>query len=249
MKNLIILISICLFATSSVMAEKMQKPIKAIYLTGGCCHDYKNQQTIIPEGLAKRINISCDIIFEMKQEKMKEKLSVKGWADKYDLVIYNICHAKETDSKYIDSITKLHHEGKAAIALHCTMHSYHWKVKGEKSWTKFLGVTSPNHGPKSKISVKPVGEHPIMKGFPTEWITPNGELYNIKATEDTMTPLAMGVRTEKGDKSPTPCIWVNQYGQGKVFGTTLGHHNETIQSPEFLDMLSRAALWVTEQLK
>ena len=102
--------------------------------------------------------------------------------------------------------------------------------------------------PKSKISVKPVAQHPIMKGFPNEWITPNGELYNISAMEETMTPLAMGTRLEKGVKTPTPCIWVNQYGKGKVFATTLGHHNETIQSAEYLDMLAKAALWVTGQL-
>ncbi|WDE96904.1 ThuA domain-containing protein [Lentisphaera profundi] len=241
-----IIITLITLLTSCAVDQK--KTIKALYITGGCCHDYKSQQKIIPQGLAQRINIETDIIFAIKKEVMKEKLSKIDWAKGYDLVIYNICQSQESDSEFIDSITKLHHDGLGAIALHCSMHSYHWKIKGEKSWTKFLGVTSPNHGPKSKISVKPVAEHPIMKGFPKEWITPNGELYNISAMEKTMTPLAMGTRLEKGDKTPIPCIWVNQYGKGKVFATTLGHHNETMQSTEYLDMLSNAALWVTGQL-
>ncbi|MCH2208767.1 MAG: hypothetical protein MK132_23290 [Lentisphaerales bacterium] len=42
--------------------------------------------------------------------------------------------------------------------------------------------------------------------------------------------LPWSTRTEKGDKTPTPCIWVNQYGNTKVFGTTLGHYNELVQS-------------------
>lgn len=247
MKYLILALTVLL--TSCSTAEKKPKSLKALYLTGGCCHDYKNQQHIIPEGMAKRIDIKTDIIFEMKAEAMKEKLSKKGWAKGYDLVIYNLCHAKETDKKFVDSVTKVHYDGVPAIALHCSMHSYHWKIKGEKTWNKLLGVTSPNHGPKSKIKVENIAtDHPVMKGFPAEWNTPNGELYNIKKIEDTATILAMGTRTEKGDKTPTPCIWVNQYGKAKVFGTTLGHYNELVQSNEYLDLLSRAALWVTGQL-
>ena len=147
-----IIITLIMLLTSCAVDQK--KTIKALYITGGCCHDYKSQQKIIPQGLAQRINIETDIIFAMKKEVMKEKLSKTGWAKGYDLVIYNICQSQESDSEFIDSITKLHHDGLGAIALHCSMHSYHWKIKGEKSWTKFLGVTSPNHGPKSKISVK-----------------------------------------------------------------------------------------------
>jgi uncharacterized protein len=254
MKKLIITL-MCLF-TIFVQAEEKApaKKLKAIIVAGGCCHDYEKQKKIIADGLAERINISCDIIHEQKADKMKEALSKKGWADNYDLVIYNFCHAHEKDKDFVESITKIHHEGKAAIALHCSMHTYHWKIKEDsdkkKAWTELLGVTSPNHGPKSKIEVTPTDtEHPIMKGFPAKWVTPNGELYNIKKIHDSTKVLAMGVRTEKGNKSPTPCIWVNTYGKGKVFGMTLGHYNETVKHKTYLDLLSRAALWTTNNLK
>ena len=61
-------------------------------------------------------------------------------------------------------------------------------------------------------------EHPVMKDFPDNWTTPNGELYNISEIHENTTVLALGSRTEKGDKTPTPCIWVNEYGKGKIFG-------------------------------
>jgi uncharacterized protein len=231
--------------------KKPTKALNAVIVAGGCCHDYKSQKKIIADGLAERINITCDVIHEQDAKKMKEALSKKGWADKYDLVIYNFCHAHESDQKFIESVAKIHHDGKAAIALHCTMHTYHWKIKGEtKAWTEMLGVTSPNHGPKSKIEVTPTEtSHPIMKGFPAKWETPNGELYNIKKIHENTKVLAMGVRTEKGSKDPTPCIWVNTYGKGKVFGMTLGHYNETVQHKVYMDLLSRAALWTTGNLK
>ncbi|MBK8094445.1 MAG: ThuA domain-containing protein [Verrucomicrobiaceae bacterium] len=38
-------------------------------------------------------------------------------------------------------------------------------------------------------------------------------------------------------------IWVNQYGKGKVFGTTLGHGNHTMEDPIYLDLVTRGLLW------
>lgn len=232
----------------NVQAEK--KPVKALkglIVTGGCCHDYKNQKNIVGDGLKEKLNFTYDVLFEMKADKMKEALSKPDWHKGYDIIIYNFCHAHESDQKFVESVAKVHYDGKPSIALHCTMHTYHWKIKGEKkAWTEFLGVTSPNHGPKSKIKVVPADtEHPIMKDFPSEWITPNGELYNIKKLHDSANVLAMGTRTEKGDKTPTPCIWTNTYGKGKVVGITLGHHNETMQAKIFQDLMAKSVLWVT----
>ena len=68
-----IIIALSMLLTSCAVTKK--KTIKALYLTGGCCHDYQSQQKIIPQALAQRINIKTDIIFAMKKEVMKEKLS------------------------------------------------------------------------------------------------------------------------------------------------------------------------------
>ena len=50
-------------------------------------------------------------------------------------------------------------------------------------------------------------------------------------------------------KSSNDCVLVNQYGKGKVFGTTLGHHNETMQAKEYLNMVSNGILWATDRIK
>lgn len=252
-KLIMCVLVVCGLIFNSQAEKKPSKEVKALIVTGGCCHDYKNQKSIVGDGLKERLNFSYEVLFEMKAEKMKEALSKPDWHKPYDIIIYNFCHAHETDQKFIESVAKVHYDGKPAIALHCTFHTYHWKIKadanGKKAWTQFVGVTSPNHGPQSKIKVTPEDkEHPIMKGFPAEWITPNGELYNIKEVHENTKILAMGTRTEKGDKTPNPCIWVNTYGKGKLFGTTLGHHNETMQEKVYLDMLSRAVLWTTGNL-
>ena len=45
------------------------------------------------------------------------------------------------------------------------------------------------------------------------------------------------------------CVWVNEYGKARVFTTTLGHHNVTMQDPIYLDMVTRGILWVTGKLE
>jgi len=246
-KRLLCVLFVCGLLFNAQAEKQPKSAIKALLVTGGCCHDYKNQKNIVGDSLKEKLNFTYDVLFEMKADKMKAALSKPDWHKGYNLVIYNFCHAHESDKEFVESVAKVHKEGKPAIALHCTMHTYHWKIKGEKkAWTEFLGVTSPNHGPKSKIKVTAAdSDHPIMKGFPAEWITPNGELYNIKKVHDNAKILAMGVRTQKGDKTPTPCIWTNTYGKGKVVGITLGHHNETMQHEVFQKLMVNSVLWVT----
>jgi type 1 glutamine amidotransferase len=43
-------------------------------------------------------------------------------------------------------------------------------------------------------------------------------------------------------------IWTNQYGKARVFGTTLGHHNETMGHEVYLDFVSRGLLWACDKL-
>ena len=95
-----------------------EKSLKALLVTGGGYHDYKNQKTILTEGISKRAKVEWDV-FMGDAKTTKVKLSEKGWADGYDVIVYNLCHAHETDAKFVESLSKLHHEGKAAVLIHC----------------------------------------------------------------------------------------------------------------------------------
>ena len=50
---------------------------------------------------------------------------------------------------------------------------------------------------------------------------------------------------DKKPNEPQACVWVNTHGKGKVFATTVGHHNSTMSTKEYLDMLGNAVRWVT----
>ena len=238
-------------ANDDKKTAKKGKTIKALMVTGEGYHDYENQKKILSEGTAERLDIEWTVLHHKDPEACKKDLSKDGWADDYDIVLYNICHAKEGDADFIDSVAAVHEAGKPAVALHCTMHSFHWNVKAasdnesDKSWVKLLGIRSRRHGPKAQIDVKKVkADHPILKDLPDGWKTPEGELYYVLDVLPTATPLATG--THEKQPKPQVCIWTNKYGKGKVFGTTIGHHNSTMQSEEYLDLVANGIKWAVE---
>ncbi len=224
------------------------RPLRGLLISGGCCHDYPGQATILTEGIAKRANISWDIVMDPGQTGTKHKVSVyktEDWAKKYDVVLHNECFADEKELDWLERIVKPHRDGVPAVVIHCAMHCYRAPTN---DWFRFVGVTSHRHGSHFDYPMTNVAPaHPVMIGFPASWRTPKEELYNIEKVEPTATPLATGWSHET--KRAEVNVWVNQFGKGRVFGTTIGHYNHTLQDPAVLDLLTRGLLWSTGKLQ
>ena len=44
-------------------------------------------------------------------------------------------------------------------------------------------------------------------------------------------------------------VWTNTYNEkSKVFATTLGHNNATVEDPRYLDLVTRGLLWSVGKL-
>ena len=222
------------------------EPIKALLITGGCCHDYANQKEILTKGISARANVEWTVVHEGGKG-TKHQVSIykdKDWAKKYDVVVHNECFAGERDLEHIKVITDGHKNGVPAVMIHCAMHNYRGKTT---DWFELTGVTSHNHGPHHAIRVEVTNrDHPITKNLPGSWQTPKGELYNIAKVWPKTTPLATGV--SKDPKKTNLCVWTSQYGKARVFGTTIGHHNETMQQEVYLDMVAAGLLWAVDKL-
>jgi hypothetical protein len=88
--------------------------------------------------------------------------------------------------------------------------------------------------------------HPIMEGFGDKWQTPKEELYQIVKVWPSTTPL--GKARSRETKNDEVVIWTNTYGKARVFGTTIGHYNHTVASPEYLNLVTRGLLWSADKL-
>ena len=223
------------------------EPIKALLVTGGCCHDYEKQKLILSEGISGRANVAWTIVHEGGTDR-NARIGLylqPDWYKGYDVVVHNECFGSVKDVAYVERITRPHYDGLPAVVIHCAMHSYREAKTDE--WRKLLGVSSFSHEGHRPVEVKNLAaDHPIMQGFPGSWKTPNGELYKIEKAWEHMTTLARAYGQDT--KKDHACIWTNEYGKARVFGTTLGHHNETMESPEYLDVVSRGLLWACGKL-
>ncbi|HEY6226710.1 MAG TPA: ThuA domain-containing protein [Verrucomicrobiae bacterium] len=231
-----------------LVAFAAEKPINALIITGGCCHNYAFQSQAITQAVAKVAQVKWTILQDPRTGTRGEIDLYKDphWADPYDVIIHNECFADTDDAEYIRRITEAHRAGKPAMVIHCAMHTY--RAAKVDDWREFLGVTSRRHDHMSKYPVKAADtKHPIMKDFPATWTTPPDELYVIEKLWPGAKALATSVSEEDGKTYPV--AWVHEFGPARVFGTTFGHSDETFRDPVYLNLLSRAFLWTTGRLK
>ncbi len=226
-------------------------PLRILFVAGGCCHDYINQPAILKKALEERANVKMDIFTSANGTSLTHDIfNTADWAKNYDLVIHDECSAGITDMTIIGNILKPHIDGLPAVFLHCAMHSYRtegWNTGGMTPWFELTGMQSTGHGAQLPIALNFVDqESPITKGM-TNWTTIGEELYNNYAGGilPTAHPLVYG----KQGADETVVAWTNIYKQKtRVFGTTIGHNNATVEDTRMLDLVTRGVLWAANKL-
>jgi type 1 glutamine amidotransferase len=236
------------------------KPIRALLVIGGCCHDYKKQKDILTKGISARANVEWTVSYDPDTgtKHLNPVYNDTNWAKGFDVVVHDECCSGVEDLGVIDRILRPHRDGLPAVVLHCGMHCYRSQgyPKAITPWFEFTGLPSTGHGPQLPIAVSFTDrDNPITKGM-EDWTTIHEELYNnfIGKVLDTAHPLARGKQTVKGKDgkettSDYVVAWTNTYkGKTKVFATTLGHNNETVDDGRYLDLVTRGLLWATGHL-
>ncbi|MCX6836994.1 MAG: discoidin domain-containing protein [Verrucomicrobia bacterium] len=241
MKKALVLV---LLASAAALHAEI-KPLKALLITGGCCHDYAKQHEVIAKGIQSRANVQVDVIWT-DDKSTNPPLPVydkADWAKGYDIIIHDECAAsmnnKETLTRILDA-----HQTIPSIQLHCAMHSFR---TGEDRWFKRLGLQSNSHGPQEPIAITFVDkEHPITKTL-ADWTTIKEELYNNANLFDAH-PLAMGRQMVKGKAVDAIVAWTNEKAGARSFSTTIGHNTETVADARYLDLITRGLLWACDKL-
>lgn len=242
------LLVICFaIATPAVVADQGTPKVRALMVTGGCCHDYQNQKAIISDGLSESVgNIDWTIVaYGDKREIKAEVYEQPDWIKDFDIVIHNECFGGVEDGDFVQDIVDAHVQHKVpAIVIHCSMHSYR-NAPTADSWRALLGVTSRRHERGNrKLTVLPTEagkQHPITAPIGTSWQTPNGELYIIEQVWPTANVLAQ-VHSEQTGKDE-PVIWTNRFQGVRTFGMSLGHHNETMRDGVWQQVLAAGWSW------
>ncbi len=255
-------------------ADEVQ-PLRVLVVAGGCCHDYANQKDILKKGIEARLNAVVTVAYDATKgtKPVFEIYNKADWYKDFDVVVHDECAADITDPVYVEKILKAHREGVPAVNLHCAMHSYRWgkfqqpvKVGDDNAhWYEMLGLQSTGHGPQLPIAIKFTDkEHPITKGL-ADWTTLNEELYNNvqvltgKALANGTQVQKSAEKKDKDGKVTAPAkettnekivAWTNEFGPKKtrIFSTTVGHNNKTVEDARYLDLVARAVLWSVNKI-
>ncbi len=232
-------------AGTQAKADK-SKPLRALLVCGGCCHDYATQHKLLSAGIQERANVVVDVVYSTDGGTSPRfpMYETGDWAQGYDVVIHDECAADVKDMPYVENIVNAH-KTVPSVNLHCAMHCYR---TGTDLWFKYLGLQSSGHGPQLPIEITFTDKaHPITKTL-GDWTTINEELYNNVAILGGKA-LAKGKQTQPNGKADEFVVaWTNETEGARSFSTTIGHNNETVADDRYLDLVVRGLLWACDKL-
>jgi type 1 glutamine amidotransferase len=248
-----------LVSVGARLARSDDRPLRALLVIGGCCHDYEKQKDVLTQGISARTTVAWTVAYDPDRgtKHRNPVYDKEDWYKDFDVIVHDECCSDVKDLESIDRILKPHRQGLPAVVLHCGMHCYRsegWP-QSVTPWFEFTGLQTTAHGPQLPIVIRFTdAASPITKGL-EGWTTVNEELYNNIAGKllDTARPLARGKQMLKNPSGKNPedtiVAWTNMYrGRTKVFATTIGHNTETVADPRYLDLVTRGLLWSVDKL-
>ena len=88
---------------SAVLQAAEPAPVKALLISGGGYHDYKNQKEILTTGSGRRANVEWTVGIENpKPGDFPQVFSKPDWIAGYDVIVHNQCYAKYKDDAGIN---------------------------------------------------------------------------------------------------------------------------------------------------
>lgn len=197
-----------------------------VLLVGGRGHDWKGFHQVISEVLEKtgdfQVTLSADLD-DLKADNL----------NKYDLVLFYGSGGNFTDPAQEQGLEQFVRSGRGLAGVHATdafkQSDVYWRLLGGR----FIG-----HG-GGKFTIRIMDhKHPItapMKDFEIQDETyrdryhPGFKLHSLG-------------RIDRGQEQQS-MIWVQQYGKGRVFNTTLGHGKQAWANPQFQRLVVRGLYW------
>lgn len=103
------------------------------------------------------------------------------------------------------------------------------------------------HGRRHEFVVETQApEHPIVAGLPKKWLHTEDELYDrLRGPAEDVTVLAAALATKEtgGSGEYEPLLMAIDFGEGRVFHTTLGHDVKAMSGRGFSETLLRGSEW------
>lgn len=233
---------------SSITQADDAKPIQCLIITGDHGHDWKASTKLFEEFLPKTGKIKVSVTTSPSTDLTQSNLA------KYDVLLLNYKDtakgapeskwSEENKVAFLDAV----HGGKGLVVFHHASSAF-----TKPNWEAFEQATAGGwrsqgyHGPKHVFTVKRTGEpHPISEGTPASFEHTIDELYSNSLMVHGNKVLATAYcdpAKPKGTGKDEAVIWVNMYGNGRVYNNALGHDVAAMSNPNFQTWMRRGIEW------
>ena len=251
-------------ATVSAADEK----IKVLIIDGQNNHEWQKTTPLLDQMLQRSGRFVADVTSTPPAGKAMEAFQPK-FAD-YDVVMSNYNGdrwPKETEEDFVEYLKN----GGGFVSVHAANNAFAewpeyneaiglggWFGRSEKSGPyvyfkddKLVRDDSPGrcggHGKQHEFVIEARdADHPIMRGLPAQWLHAHDELYDsLRGPAKNMTVLASAFSDPAtgGTGRDEPMLMVLNYGDGRVFHTTLGHADYSMDCVGFITTLLRGTEW------
>jgi type 1 glutamine amidotransferase len=232
----------------SVRGAEPPRPVKLLIITGDHGHNWKATTPVLQDFLAERGRTSVETTTTPAQDLTAENLA------KYDVLLLNYKDtpkggadtrwSEANKAAFLDAVRG----GKGLVVFHHASSAF-----TKPNWDEFEKAIAGGwrsqgfHGPPHVFVVKKTeAKHPISEGLPAEFQHTLDELYQNSVMVPGSTVLATAYsdpQKPRGTGKDEPVIWINQYGQGRVFHIVLGHDATAMSNPDFQAWMKRGVQW------
>ncbi|NPA35820.1 MAG: ThuA domain-containing protein [Chlorobi bacterium] len=233
----------------SAQKENNSKKIKVLIVDGYSNHNWRQTTKVVKHILKNAGMFSVSVSTAPSESGAKEWETWEPQFDRYDVVIQNTNNIFNKKIKWPRRVQKELEDyvssGGGLFILHSANNAYanwpEYNLMIGLGWRKpdegvALQVTDDGkiktipigegrktyHGPRNDEVINIITDHPINRGFPKKWKTPDMELYKFaRGPAKNLTVLSYATDDETGINWPVE--WVVKYGKGRVYNSSMGH--------------------------
>ncbi len=251
MKHLLLLTFTFLVVFSAAANSHKRKPVKVLIIDGYSNHDWRQTSAMVKAILeeSKLFSVSISTVPDNTTDSLNWAKWNPSFSS-YDVIIQNTNNIQNRKLKWPrvveESLENFVRNGGGLYILHSANNAYpHWlaydtmmglgwrnkqtgfaiEIDSNNNIIKLLPGEGSNttHGKRFTATVHILQKnHPICKGFPDSWQTPNMELYNYVRGPFINTTI-LSYATDSVNKLNFPVEWVVNYGKGRVYNSSMGH--------------------------
>uniref|UniRef100_UPI004048553F ThuA domain-containing protein n=1 Tax=Mariniflexile sp. TaxID=1979402 RepID=UPI004048553F len=252
MKNSVRFILICFTVflfSESTFSQKKSEIINVLIVDGFSNHDWKQTTFLVKKILNETglFNVSVSTAPSVPESKAWDEWNPDF--SNYDVIIQNTNNFNKKNLKWPREVEKNLEQfvksGGGLYILHSANNAFnHWSEynlmmgPGWRSLDEGIAIQidengslikipsgvgkSTYHGKRNDEVINILNNHPINKGFPKSWKTPDMELYKyVRGSIKNLTVLSYA--TDEENNMNWPVEWIVKYGKGRVYNSTMGH--------------------------